>query len=122
MAANQNEPLRSGIIESDRASLVALKQLSDYVPPNPALRIEALGALEARLRQAEEAEILARAALDAARDARVAAGWELHNAILSAKALVVGQYGANSDAVHSLGLKKKSDYRRPSRRSNGTSS
>jgi hypothetical protein len=120
MAANQRRLLPTAIIESDHASLVALKKLSDYAPANRAIGIEALGALEAQLRQAQEAEILAHAALDAARDAHIAAGWELHNAMLSAKAAVISQYGADSDAVHSLGLKKKSDYRRPSRRRNGT--
>jgi hypothetical protein len=122
MAVNQNRALPADTIESDRASLVGLKKLSDYAPANRGIAIEVLGALEAQLRQAQEAEILARAALNAARDAHIAAGWELHNAMLSAKAAVIGQYGANSDAVHSVGLKKKSDYRRPSRRRNGTSS
>jgi hypothetical protein len=96
--------------------------LSDYTPVNRGLSAEALSRLEAQLCQAEETEILARKALDAARDARIAAGWELHNAMLSVKALVMGQYGANSDAVQSLGLKKKNDYRRPGRHRNGTSS
>jgi hypothetical protein len=96
--------------------------LNDYAPANPALRADAVSALEARLRQAEETEILARKALEAARDARIAAGWELHNTMLDVKAAVIGQYGANSDAVQSLGLKRKSDYRRPTRHRNGTPS
>ena len=116
MATNQHKRLPSVIITTDRASLVALKKLNDYAPVNPALRIETLSALEARLRQTEEAEILAIKALDAARDARTTAGWDLHNAMLDVKAAVIGQYGANSDAVQSLGLKKKVDYRRPARR------
>ena len=122
MAVNQNLPLPSATIAADRASLLALKRLNDYTPVNRALGTEVLNELEAQLRQAEEAEILARKALDAARDARIAAGWELHNAMLGVKATVLGQYGANSDAVQSLGLKKKSDYRRPTRHRNGTSS
>lgn len=122
MAVNQHKRLPQATIETDRASLLALKKLSDYAPANAAIRIEAVSTLESQLRQAEEAEILASKALDAARDARVAAGWDLHNAMLSVKAAVIGQYGANSDAVQSLGLKKKTDYRRPARRRNGTSS
>jgi hypothetical protein len=38
--------------------------------------------------------------------------------MLRAKATVIGQYGANSDAVQALGLKKKTDYGRPARRRN----
>jgi hypothetical protein len=120
MAFNQAKPLSQAALESDRASLVALRTLADYAPSNAAIRVEAVSALEARLRQAEEAEILADKALAAARDARAAAGWDLHNAILGAKAAVIGQYGHNSDAVQALGLKKKSDYRRPARRSSAS--
>jgi hypothetical protein len=71
--------------------------------------------LEVRLSQAEAAKHDAKA-MEIASDARIAAGWELHNAMLSVKAAVIGQYGSNSDAVQSLGLKKKADYRRPARR------
>ena len=122
MAVNQNVPLPAATVADDRASLLALKTLNGYAPVNRALGAEALNALEAQLRQAEEAEILARKALEAARDARIAAGWELHNAMLDVKAAVLGQYGANSDAIQALGLKKKNDYRRPARHRNGTSS
>lgn len=118
MAVNQRKGLPQATIETDRASLLALRKLTDYAPPNPAARVEALNAIEARLRAAEEAEVLATNAQAAARDARIAAGWELHNAILVAKSAVTCQYGSSSDAVRALGLKKKSDYRRPARRTN----
>ena len=88
----------------------------DYAPSNRAISVDAVSALEEQLRRAEESEILANKALAAARDARDAAGWELHNAMLSVKATVIGQYGHNSDAIQALGLKKKADYRRPARR------
>ncbi len=116
MAINQNKRLPQATIDADRAALVALKKLADYAPSNAALSIEAVSALEERLRKAEESEILARKALAAAIDAREAAGRDLHNAMLGVKATVTGQYGSDSDAVQALGLKKKSDYRRPARR------
>jgi hypothetical protein len=116
MAVKQAQPLHQATLESDRASLVALKTLVDYAPANRAISVDALNTLEARLRQAEETEILAIRALAAARDARAAAGWDLHNAMLGVKAAVISQYGHSSDAVQAIGLKKKSDYRRPSRR------
>ena len=116
MAVNQNIRLRASTTATDRAALLALKQLHDYMPTNAAIRIESLIALEAQLRQVEEAEFLARKALAAARSARIAAGWRFHNTMLDVKAAVAGQYGANSDAVQALGLKKKMDYRRPGRR------
>jgi hypothetical protein len=116
MAVYQNKHLRAQTIAADRAALLALKQLHDYMPTNAAIRIEAVSALEAQLRQAEEAEILLRKTLRAARGARIAASWQLHNTMLDVKAAVAGQYGSNSDAVQALGLKKKMDYRRPASR------
>lgn len=37
----------------------------------------------------------------------------LHNAILGACTQVLAQYGDDSDAIQSLGLKKRSDRKRP---------
>jgi len=113
MANNSNKRLPQAVIEADRAALVALRQLADYAPSNPALSIEALCALDERLRKAAEAESLAEKQYAAACDAREAAQWSLHDAMLGAKAEVIVQFGADSDAIQALGLKKKSKRRRP---------
>lgn len=44
------------------------------------------------------------------------AEWEFHNAVLAMKEAVRGQYGSDSDQAQAVGLKKKSDRKRPSRR------
>jgi hypothetical protein len=64
--------------------------------------------------QQTETEKLAlyRAASDAARLAE----WEFHNAVLAMKEVVRGQYGSDSDEAQAVGLKKKSDRKRPSRK------
>ncbi len=54
---------------------------------------------------------LYRAASDAARLAE----WEFHNAVLAMKEVVKGQFGSDSDDAQSIGLKKKSDRKRPAR-------
>ena len=63
--------------------------------------------------QQAETEKLAlyRAAADAARLAE----WEFHNAVLAMKEVVRGQFGADSNEAQSVGLKKKSDRKRPAR-------
>lgn len=66
--------------------------------------------------RAQQAELRAQHTLAAARDAVFAAEWALHNAVLRTKAQVIAQYGPDSDAVESMGLKKKSDRKRPVRR------
>ena len=52
-----------------------------------------------------------RAASDAARLAE----WEFHNAVLAMKEVVKGQFGSDSNEAQSVGLKKKSDRKRPTR-------
>jgi hypothetical protein len=64
-------------------------------------------------RQAETEKLaLYRAAADAARLAE----WEFHNAVLAMKEVVRGQYGSDSDQAQAVGLKKKSDRKRPNRK------
>lgn len=60
--------------------------------------------------------IQAEAAAEAKRAAANAGEWEFHNAILGAKVQVEAQFGSDSDELASLGLKKKSEYKTPSRR------
>ncbi|MEH2235843.1 hypothetical protein [Nostoc sp.] len=55
---------------------------------------------------------LYRAATDAARLAE----WQFHNAVLAMKEVIRGQYGSDSDQAQAVGLKKKSERKRPSRR------
>jgi hypothetical protein len=63
--------------------------------------------------QAETEKItLYRAAADAARLAE----WEFHNAVLAMKEVVRGQYGSDSDQAQAVGLKKKSERKRPNRK------
>jgi hypothetical protein len=109
--------LSTAVIESDRATLLALIDLHDYAAVNPASSKESLIALEAALDQAEEATLRARKALVAARDVKVAAEQAFHKAILSAKAAVIAQYGSDAPQVRAIGLKKKSDHRQRRRRS-----
>ncbi|MEH2355462.1 hypothetical protein [Nostoc sp.] len=65
------------------------------------------------LQQAETEKLaLYRAAVDAARLAE----WEFHNAVLAMKEVVRGQYGSDSDQAQAVGLKKKSNRKRPTRK------
>src|SRR5262245_39120624 len=95
---------------------MALKNLADYTPSNATYSATVLAALGDRLAQAEQAKIRAQNALDVARDEANAAALALHDALLGAKAQVIAQYGPDSYEVQALGLKRKSDRKRPARR------
>lgn len=62
-------------------------------------------------------EARARRTFELARDEAIAAGRAFHSAMLGVKNEVVVQYGEDSSVLQTVGLKKKSEYRRPSSRS-----
>ncbi|NTU81017.1 MAG: hypothetical protein HGA45_16820 [Chloroflexales bacterium] len=103
-------------IDADRLALQLLENLTDYNPSNPAYSIETLKMLEAMLIQATRAEAQARAALEAARERASAAAWAFHEAMQGAKVQVQAQYGTDSLALHAVGLKRRSERKRPTRR------
>jgi hypothetical protein len=80
-----------------------------------------LADLESALTRAQQDEVRALQALTTARDATAAAETAFHEAMLGAKAQVIAQYGADSPTVQLLGLKRRSERRRPSRRADAAS-
>ncbi len=114
--------LNSDVINADQEALTVVQKLNDYAPVNPAHEVEALVAIQHRIEQARQNEIHTRRAQAAARDELMAAEWALHEAMLGVKAQVLAQYGPNSNAIASMGLKKKSKRRRNSRGKNQSES
>lgn len=113
--SNTNRRLSPQIINQDVASLNGLKAIPNYKTNRSEATSETLQqAYQTMLvQQQNETEKLAlyRAASDASRLAE----WEFHNAILAMKEVVRGQFGSDSDEAQSVGLKKKSDRKRPMR-------
>ncbi|HEY0605246.1 MAG TPA: hypothetical protein VGD58_20165 [Herpetosiphonaceae bacterium] len=116
MALDQTRRIRPTNIQEDRDALIAVQNLPNYTPANTDYAIDRLEGLRKLMEQTRAAEINAQNALDAARFAAIRAEWNFHNAMLGVKDQVIAQYGADSDAVASLGLKRKSERRRPARR------
>jgi hypothetical protein len=112
---NTNRRLSPQVIGQDIDSLHGLKTINEYVTLRPeASNANLQQTYQIMLEQQQhETETLAlhRAAADAARLAE----WEFHNAVLAMKEVVRGQYGSDSNEAQSVGLKKKSDRKRPTR-------
>ncbi|MEH2275380.1 MAG: hypothetical protein V7K40_11480 [Nostoc sp.] len=108
--------LPSQSISQDIDSLHGLQTVSTYdTTRTDASVAKLLQAYQDMLtqQQAETEKLtLYRAATDAARLAE----WEFHNAILAMKEVIRGQYGSDSDEAQAVGLKKKSERKRPSRK------
>ncbi|MDZ8188089.1 MAG: hypothetical protein RMX96_24950 [Nostoc sp. ChiSLP02] len=113
---NTTRRLRPQLISEDVSSWYGLQTVSTYetnrADASAAKLQQAYQAMLAQQQAETEKQTLYRAAADAARLAE----WEFHNAVLAMKQVVRGQYGLDSDQAQAVGLKKKSDYKRPSRK------
>ncbi|MEH1938821.1 MAG: hypothetical protein V7L01_01200 [Nostoc sp.] len=108
--------LPSQSISQDITSLHGLQTISTYNTTRADASVTNLQQAYQTMLAQQQAETekltLYRAAADAARLAE----WEFHNAVLAMKEVIRGQYGSDSDQAQAVGLKKKSDRKRPSRK------
>jgi predicted porin len=115
MAKNQTRRVTSTVLSADREAFDALQGITTYAPANPAHTTATIKAARDRMDDALRAATQADAASDAARAAATGAEWDFHNAMLGANTQVEAQFGPDSDEYASLGNKKKSEYKTPSR-------
>lgn len=116
MARNQSKRLPPVKIEADENGFAALQAITDYTPINPAYSLEAVAGVHAELESLRQAEAEAAKAAAAARTRTVAKEWEFHNLMLGVKEQVIAQFGKDSKEMQALGLKRKSEYKSPKRR------
>ena len=117
MARNQSKRLPPGKIYADESGFAALQAITNYTPINPAYSLDAVRNSHLELENLRREEAQAAAAIAAARDRAVAKEWEFHNLMLGVKEQVIAQFGKDSGEVQALGLKRKSEYKPPTRKS-----
>jgi hypothetical protein len=117
MARNQSKRLPPVKLEADESGFAALQTISNYTPINPAYSLDAVRSVYVELENVRRAEAQAQAVMAAARDGAVAKEWEFHNLMLGVKEQIIAQFGKDSNEVQALGLKRKSEYKSPTRRS-----
>lgn len=117
MAKNQHKRLPPGKIEADENGFAALQTINGYTPINSTYSLDAVRSAHEELRNMRRAAAAAQAQAQAARESAVAKEWEFHNLMLGVKEQVIAQFGKDSGEVEALGLKRKSDYKPPKRRS-----
>jgi hypothetical protein len=117
MARNQSKRLPPVKIEADENGLAALEEIEGYTPINPAYALEAVRAVHVELKNFRASELRAAAEAARERDRAVAKEWEFHNLMLGVKEQIIAQFGKDSTQVQALGLKRKSEYKPPRRKS-----
>ncbi|MEA5600569.1 hypothetical protein [Nostoc sp. UHCC 0252] len=115
-AQDKTRRLSSQLISQDINSLHGLQTITTYNTTRADASVvhlqQAYQTMLAQQQAAIEKLALSRAAADGARLAE----WEFHNAVLAMKEVVRGQYGSDSDQAQAIGLKKKSERKRPNRK------
>lgn len=108
--------LRPQVINQDIDSLHGLQTVSTYETTRADATVTNLQQAYQAMLTAQQTETEKLTIYRAAADAARLAEWEFHNAILAMKEAVRGQYGSDSEQAQAVGLKKKSERKRPSRK------
>lgn len=112
--------LPADVLQEDLDAYAAFLALEDYAPSNPLYTKAIVMEIRERLSGNQTSEIQKFAVANAQRDTTIENEHEFHQIMLGSKDQVKAQYGSNSNELQSLGLKKKSDYRKGRRRSTPT--
>lgn len=116
MAKNQSKRLSPKVLASDETAVNAIDAMSDYNPSNTDFTKVKVAAVRAEMDAKRRLETQAKDAYDAARDAAAASEWNFHNVRIGASDQVVAQYGRDSDQAASVGRKKSSERKSPTRK------
>jgi hypothetical protein len=108
----QIQRMRPAEISEMRELLVALKSLKGFAPHNKAVLPEAFEAVLKERDARSDVEILKENEASSARDATAKSEKRLRELRKIAREQVSSQYGADSEELASLGLKKASEYKR----------
>jgi hypothetical protein len=110
---SDKRPLPSDILKEDVNAMNALNQVPAYNPPNAKVTPEALQQsyedMVSKQQFAEEQQAIAKAALEAARQAE----YDFHDSVLTMRQAVRGQFGADSKEAEKMGYTRTSDRKPP---------
>ncbi|MGB3612822.1 MAG: hypothetical protein WBA10_03445 [Elainellaceae cyanobacterium] len=117
MIQNTNRRLSASALRQDTESYNGFSYIKDYLPPRLEAAPEVLRDAYQTMLTNQQNESEQKAAYKAATDAARLSEWTFHNAVLAMKEGVRGQYGPDSNEAQAVGLKKKSERKRISRKS-----
>ncbi len=116
MAKGNTRPLSPSQLQADLDAFAALKDVTGYTPSNPDYTVAKGTTAKTAMETTQEGSAQAKAAADAARDDEIAAEWAFHDYILGVKTQVKAQFGDSSNEIQAVGLKKKSEYKSPTKK------
>jgi hypothetical protein len=115
LTSNSNCKLTPQILQQDTDAFNGLGSIPSYTTNRRQATAEALQmayqTMQVRRQTEKERQAFYQDSVDATREAE----WEFHNAVLAMKEVVRGQFGSDSNEARAVGLKKKSERKRPVR-------
>ena len=116
MADPKTRQLTQDELQEDLDTFAGLEGIQDYNPSNQLYKLANGAALKTTMQASEALEIQKYNEWQAARDKKIADQWAFHDYNRNARTQVKAQYGENSDEVAATGLKKKSEYKNPKKK------
>lgn len=116
MAEKNTRRMRPSNLQEDIDSYAGLEGLADYAPANAEYTAAKGTTLKSTMQASQTKEVQDNAVAMASRDKSVADEWKFHDFVRNARIQVKAQYGESSDQVQSVGLKKKSEYKSPKKK------
>lgn len=116
MSTSSNRRIPAKTLEEDRYALIGLQSLDSYAPSKSEFDTANLTTLHSQMLAVQSELISAMQKVETLRDQAAKAEHAFHDGIQGAKVQVIAQYGEDALEVQLLGLKRKSERRRPNRR------
>lgn len=116
MADKKTRQLKPSILQEDLDAYAGMQGIAGYTPSNAAFNAANGETILQKMQTSQTKEVQAYAAWQASRDNKVADEWAFHEYVLSMRTQVKAQFGEDSNEVQAVGLKKKSDYKKPSKK------
>jgi hypothetical protein len=116
MADRNTKKLSPKFLQDDLDAFAALEAIPDFAPSNAKFTKTSGTDTKSAMVAAQTKAVQDEAKAKASRDSAVLAEWEFHDYIRNAKIQVKAQYGENSDELQAVGLKKKSEYKNPTKK------
>jgi hypothetical protein len=108
--------LRTSVLEKDIYTLDAIQGIGGYTSAKQEFTVSGLLAKQQKMQDTRRIETQKKGELQSARDNAVKEEYAFHEAILTARDQIRAQFGADSDEYQSIGMKKKSERKRPTKK------
>jgi hypothetical protein len=116
MADSKTKRLRKELLQEDLEAYAGMKSLTGYNPANPDYSEEKGDEAYAAMRAKQVKEVQDNAQAEASEDDAIAGEWFFHDYVRNMRIQTKAQFGENSNEVQTVGLKKKSEYKSPSKK------